>query len=87
MTLLSPTNHQEFAAPAVVTIQAQAVDSENSPLTLGVFGDHHLLGTYSNSPVSLVWSNVPPGHHHVWVRGSDAIGLKAMDAADIAVSH
>lgn len=85
--LLSPTNGAVFGVPANVVIQASAADTDDSVKQVQIYADGHLLGTFTASPYSLTWTNVPPGKHTVVVRATDVVGLTASASARFTVTN
>jgi predicted phage tail protein len=85
--LLSPTNGAVFGVPANVVIEANAADADDAVKQVQIYADGHLLGTFTSSPYSLTWPNVPPGKHTVVVRATDAVGLTASASAKFTVTN
>ena len=73
VNLLSPTNSSVFGFPVNLTLEASATDA-NGVTKVSFFGDHKLLGSSTNPPYSLVWSNVALGRHTVVVQATDTYG-------------
>jgi prepilin-type N-terminal cleavage/methylation domain-containing protein len=61
VTITSPTNGQNFAVHANITISANATDADDSIQKVSFYANDHLLGVATNAPYSLVWSNAPAG--------------------------
>ena len=76
-----------FGVPANVVIQASAADTDDSVKQVQIYADGHLLGTFTASPYSLTWTNVPPGKHTVVVRATDVVGLTASASARFTVTN
>ncbi|MBI4323858.1 MAG: hypothetical protein HY674_01195 [Chloroflexi bacterium] len=83
--LLSPVDGSTLSLPANVTVQAEVTDSDDAVAKVQVYGDYRLLAALTNSPYSLVWSNVPPGKHSVTVRATDEFGVTAVASAKFSV--
>ncbi len=87
VNLLSPTNSAVFGIPANVTIEAEAKDADGIS-KVSFFVDNRLLGTRTNAPYSLVWTNVALGRHTVVAQATDTYGQSALSAtAKITVSN
>ena len=87
VTLLTPTNHSVFSLPANVEITGTATDADDAIAKIVVSGDGRQLKVFTNSPFSLVWSNVPPGKHYITVRAFDVFGTCASASAMFTVSN
>jgi hypothetical protein len=79
--LISPTNGTVVAAPAALTLTAEASDSEDAVANVSFFADERLLGSVTNAPYTLVWSNVPPGRHTLVAKATDVYGLSSRSPA------
>jgi len=86
VTLLSPAVGAVIPAPANVSIQAEAVDTDGSVAKVQFYGDGKLLETLTSSPYTFAWKNVAPGEHEVKARAVDTFGGAAIASAKFTVS-
>lgn len=87
VTLLSPAAGAVFGRPANVRILAEAKAQSGIIANVQIYGDNRLLGTLSNAPYSLTWSNVSVGKHTVMARATDSLKLTASASASLVVSN
>jgi hypothetical protein len=87
VSIVTPANGSVFGLPANIEIRAEASDPDDPVVQVKIFGDEHLLGTFTSGPYSLTWSNVPPGRHVIVARATDAVGLSASAVAQCIVSN
>lgn len=73
VTIRSPVDGVELAAPAVLTIEAGLVDFAATRVEF--FEDATKLGEATSSPYSVVWSSVPVGSYTLTARATDASGF------------
>lgn len=77
--ITSPTYGGMYYTPTDINITATASDSATKVdffyYPLGGEGHETLIGSVSNSPCNLVWSNVPAGTYYLYARATDAEGL------------
>jgi hypothetical protein len=73
VAITSPTNGTSFTAPATITIQAAASDSDGSVTNVQFFDGKTFLGNVSSSPYSLSVSLVA-GSHALTAIASDNLG-------------
>ena len=72
--ITSPTNGATFTEPANITIQAMATDSDGSVARVDFFAGTNHLGTSTNSPASLTWTNVAAGRYSLTAQATDDRG-------------
>jgi len=77
VSLVSPTNQSVFEQGVKITLTAEASDSNDAIRKVTFFANEHSLGSVTNPPYSLVWSNVPPNRYHLVVRATDTFGTTA----------
>lgn len=77
VVMTSPTNTQTFAYGSDVTLSANASGSVSN---VSFYSDGVLVGTDTNSPYSLVYSNATPGAHALTAVVQDIIGQRATSA-------
>lgn len=78
VSITSPTNGQNFTAHENVPISATVTDAD-SAATIGqvsFYGNGRLLGSVTNSPYSIVWSNAPAGLYLLEATATDNSGQK-----------
>lgn len=76
VTITNPPDGASFTAPASVTIEASASDSDGSVTNVEFFAGAVSLGSDSASPYS-VTANLPPGSHPLTAVATDNLGLSA----------
>ncbi len=81
VNLTAPAANSTYTAPATITIQATATDSDGTVSKVEFFSGATLLGTDTTSPYSLTWSNVPAGSYSLTARATDNGGASATSAA------
>ncbi len=69
--LTTPANASSFIAPAVITINANAADSDGSVIKVDFYQSTTLLGTDTTAPYSFVWSGVAAGAYSLTARAID----------------
>lgn len=77
VALTSPVNGTYAAAPATITLQADATDSDGTIAKVEFFSGTTLIGTDTEAPYSFEWENVPAGSYTVIVKATDNDGLIA----------
>jgi hypothetical protein len=73
VALSSPANGASFTAPATLTLQATASDSDGSVTSVAFYAGTSLLGADTSSPYSLAWS-APIGAHSLTAVATDDLG-------------
>jgi Bacterial Ig domain/Fibronectin type III domain len=73
ISIISPTNTSVLAAPANIPISATAVDGAGIS-RVQFFQGTTSLGTVTNTPYSLVWSNVTSGTYALTAIATDSYG-------------
>jgi RHS repeat-associated protein len=68
-------------APATITLDATAADSDGSIATVEFFSDGYLLATTTQAPYAFTWTNVAAGSHAVTARATDNLGSTATTTA------
>jgi uncharacterized repeat protein (TIGR01451 family) len=74
VSLASPLNGSTFAAPATITINANASDSDGSVAKVEFFQNSVKLGEDSTSPYSFTWNNVGAGSYSLTAVATDNLG-------------
>jgi len=75
----SPTNGASFSTPAIVTIHANASDSDGSVTNVAFFDGVSFLGQTNNTPYA-VTANLPAGSHQLTAVATDNLGASATSA-------
>ena len=75
VTLTAPTGGQTFTNPVSITLSANATSPVGTITNVSFYyGGSTLIGTDTNSPYSIVWSNITEGIYTVTARGTDTAG-------------
>jgi endo-1,3(4)-beta-glucanase len=74
-TVTSPANGSVFSAPASITINASATDSDGTISKVEFYNGTTLLGTDTSSPYSYAWANVAAGSYSITAKATDNAGL------------
>jgi len=85
--LLSPIDGSVMGQPVNVTITAEASDTDDNVVKVQIYEDGKLKSTLTNSPYSIVWTNVPAGKHEVMARATDTYGLTASTTVRFSVTN
>jgi len=80
VNISSPTNGALFPAPVNVTLVANAWDNDGTVKKVEFFQGANKLGERTNSPYSLVWSNVVSGSYSLSARATDNGGYATMSS-------
>jgi hypothetical protein len=81
VTITQPTNGAQVAAPATVTIAANASDPENRMASVGFYVEGTLIATDTTSPYSASWSASTPGTYSLTAVAQDADGGSTTSSA------
>jgi chitinase len=71
VSITSPANNASFNAPASITINATATDSDGTISKVDFYNGTTLLGTDTSSPYSFTWTNVAAGSYALTARATD----------------
>jgi len=74
VSISSPTSGATFTEPANIPIVAGATDSDGTVTRLDLYAGATLLGTSTNSTLSLTWTNVLAGSYSLTARATDDRG-------------
>lgn len=77
VTITAPVFGSMFSAPASLTIEALANDSDGSITKVGFYANGTLLGTDTTAPYSYSWGNVQAGSYSLSAVATDNSGLTA----------
>ncbi|MGB7581577.1 MAG: glycoside hydrolase family 9 protein [Sedimentisphaerales bacterium] len=81
ISIISPADGTEFNAPATVTINATASDSDGSVSKVDFYQGSTLLGTDTNTPYSFTWNNVTDGNYILTAKATDDEGAVTTSSA------
>jgi uncharacterized repeat protein (TIGR03806 family) len=73
----APVNNASFEAPANISLQATASDSDGTVALIEFFQGGTKLGEATASSFSMTWSNVAAGSYTLTARATDSQGLRA----------
>lgn len=71
VSLISPTNQATFDAAAPITFSANAADSDGTIALVEFLDGTNVVGQLTNSPYTLVVTNLFPGPHSLAARATD----------------
>ena len=77
VSISSPSDGATLSIPANIQICASASDSDGSVAQVEFYAGTNLLGTVTNSPYCLSWSNTVVGNYSLTARAIDNLGLIA----------
>jgi RHS repeat-associated protein len=81
VTLTSPSNGATFAAPATVTLSANATDSDGTISKVEFFRGTTLIAAVTVAPYQYSWTSVAAGSYSITARATDNGGATATSAA------
>ena len=88
VNVTAPANNASFTAPASITINASAADSDGSITKVEFYQGTTLLGSDATAPYSFIWSNVAVGNYQITAVAFDNTGAKTTSAAsNISVTN
>lgn len=70
-SITSPANNASFTAPASITINANASDTDGAISKVDFYNGTTLLGTDTSSPYSFLWTNVAAGSYALTAKATD----------------
>jgi chitinase len=79
-SITSPANNASFTAPASITINASASDSDGTISKVDFYNGTTLLNTDTSSPYSFSWTNVAAGTYSLTVKATDNGGATTTSA-------
>ncbi|MBC9929485.1 glycosyl hydrolase family 8 [Chitinophaga qingshengii] len=71
VSITSPANNAAYTAPASVTINADAADSDGTVTKVEFFNGSTKLGEDTSSPYSYTWNNVAAGTYSLTAKATD----------------
>ena len=72
--ITNPVNGTQFSAPVNIPIQASVSTTAGVISGVEFFNGQTNLGTFTNPPYSIVWSNAAPGNYALTVVASNSVG-------------
>ena len=79
--LTAPSNNATFAAPAAITIAANAADADGSISKVEFYNGTTLLNSDATTPYSYTWNNVGTGTYTITAKATDNIGAVTTSSA------
>lgn len=79
--ITSPANGASFTAPANITIQAQATDSDGSVARVDFLSNGTRVGSDASAPYSMSLANLAAGSYSIVARAIDNLGATADSSA------
>lgn len=81
VSIISPANGASFTAPANITIQAQASDSDGTVARVEFLSNGTRLGSDASAPYSMSLTNLSAGNYSIVARATDSLGATADSSA------
>ncbi len=81
VSLTAPAAGATYAAPASVTISANAADANGSVVRVDFYAGSTLVGSDTTSPYDVTWSNAPAGSHSLTAVARDNQNAATVSAA------
>ena len=87
-SISAPANNATFSAPASITINASASDTDGRISKVEFLNGATVLGTDITSPYSYSWTGVPAGTYALTARATDnSGGVKTSTAVNVTVTN
>jgi glucose/arabinose dehydrogenase len=74
VNITTPANGATFTAPASITINATANDSDGTVSRVDFYAGTNLIGTDTTAPYSFTWNNVAAGNYALTAQATDNVG-------------
>lgn len=90
VSITAPANNSSFLAPGMISITADAADSDGSVMKVEFFNGATKLGEDLTAPYSFVWSNVAVGSYTLTARATDdmtAVTTSSAVAVQVVVNQ
>jgi Big-like domain-containing protein len=87
VSITSPANNASFTAPATITINASASDSDGSVSKIDFYQGTTLLGTDTTSPYSFAWNSVVAGTYSLTAKATDNNNAVTTSSAITVISN
>ena len=81
VSLTAPAANATFAAPATISLAANAADSDGSISKVDFYNGPTLLGTDNTAPYTYSWTNVAAGSYSLTAKATDNGGATTTSAA------
>jgi hypothetical protein len=81
VSITAPANGATYTAPASVTINATAADSDGTVSKVDFYQGSTLLGTDTTSPYSYSWTSVAAGSYSLTAKATDNLGATTTSSA------
>lgn len=81
VSITSPANNASFTAPASITVNAAASDSDGTIYSVKFYNGTTYLKTDFTSPYSYTLSNLPAGNYSLTVKATDNNGAQTISSA------
>jgi fibronectin type 3 domain-containing protein len=81
VSISSPTEGATFAAPANITVTANAADTDGSVAQVDFYAGNTLIGSDTVAPFSVTWNNVAAGNYALTATATDNLGATVTSAA------
>jgi predicted phage tail protein len=81
VSITAPVTNAAFAAPAAITINANAADTDGTIAKVDFYNGTTLLGTDTTSPYSFAWANVAVGTYTITAKATDDKGAVTTSTA------
>lgn len=81
VSITNPTNGASFAAPAKITVTANASDSDGSVTRVEFYSGTNLVGTATTSPYTVTTANLSAGSYSLTAKAIDDAGAATISAA------
>ncbi|MCX7146239.1 MAG: Ig-like domain-containing protein, partial [Sulfuritalea sp.] len=85
VSLTSPAANAVIAAPATITVTANATDTDGSIAKVDFYQGSTLIGTATAAPYTFTWSNVPAGSYSLTATATDNLGGQ-MTSTPVAIT-
>jgi endoglucanase Acf2 len=87
VSITTPATGATFAAPATITIEATAADTDGTITQVAFYEGTTLLGVDTSSPYSYTWTSAPAGLHTLTAQATDNGGSVTTSAnVDVTVT-
>ncbi|MGB7923464.1 MAG: Ig-like domain-containing protein [Pyrinomonadaceae bacterium] len=77
VSIMSPSSGAQYAAPASIKLDANALDTDGSISKVEFFADGTLVGTDTTVPYSITWTGVAEGDYTIVAKATDNEGATA----------
>ena len=81
VSITAPANGSVYMAPAAITLNATASDSDGTVTNVEFFRNGQSLGVDTTAPYSFDWTNVPAGSYSFTARATDNSGATTISFA------